>query len=400
MLRKSVICALACAGQSTIAWFLVPVRPVALRGAEMLPFTQVDSNCTTQPRLLQTPQTLDALSKLWVLVYLSTTRDNVYEHWSAVQSSCGCLTASRCERTVKVLLALRKESKDSSKSLIGAGAPWVPISALQAFRKEQLLSSLELRGWQLQWKVPVRLDSCLCGSDPMAAPLPLCVFAKPPRPGRAKTRLAASIGNDAACKLATAFINDFIFMASNLSWAYPVLATTEDGMEPSSFPSAAFPSDVHPASVPRWRQPDGDLGAKLEGIVRQGLELAEATICLGADSPGRPAQRLEDTRQALLKGYDAVLGPSEDGGYDLLALKRCPPGLLADLPWSQPTTFEATKKRLEEHGLRVAVLSKWWDVDEVEDLKRLQELLQDEEGKQRAPATAAVMAEVGGGLAT
>ena len=119
MLRKSVICALACAGQSTIAWFLVPVRPVALRGAEMLPFTQVDSNCTTQPRLLQTPQTLDALSKLWVLVYLSTTRDNVYEHWSAVQSSCGCLTASRCERTVKVLLALRKESKDSSKSLIG-----------------------------------------------------------------------------------------------------------------------------------------------------------------------------------------------------------------------------------------------------------------------------------------
>eukprot|EP00439_Symbiodinium_sp_Y106_P051573 s2467_g6.t2 len=362
MLRKSVICALACAGQSTIAWFLVPVRPVALRGAEMLPFTQVDSNCTTQPRLLQTPQTLDALSKLWVLVYLSTTRDNVYEHWSAVQSSCGCLTASRCERTVKVLLALRKESKDSSKSLIG--------------------------------------DSCLCGSDPMAAPLPLCVFAKPPRPGRAKTRLAASIGNDAACKLATAFINDFIFMASNLSWAYPVLATTEDGMEPSSFPSAAFPSDVHPASVPRWRQPDGDLGAKLEGIVRQGLELAEATICLGADSPGRPAQRLEDTRQALLKGYDAVLGPSEDGGYDLLALKRCPPGLLADLPWSQPTTFEATKKRLEEHGLRVAVLSKWWDVDEVEDLKRLQELLQDEEGKQRAPATAAVMAEVGGGLAT
>eukprot|EP00439_Symbiodinium_sp_Y106_P051815 s2467_g6.t3 len=382
MLRKSVICALACAGQSTIAWFLVPVRPVALRGAEMLPFTQVDSNCTTQPRLLQTPQTLDALSKLWVLVYLSTTRDNVYEHWSAVQSSCGCLTASRCERTVKVLLALRKESKDSSKSLIG--------------------------------------DSCLCGSDPMAAPLPLCVFAKPPRPGRAKTRLAASIGNDAACKLATAFINDFIFMASNLSWAYPVLATTEDGMEPSSFPSAAFPSDVHPASVPRWRQPDGDLGAKLEGIVRQGLELAEATICLGADSPGRPAQRLEDTRQALLKGYDAVLGPSEDGGYDLLALKRCPPGLLAarlavepaglsaqkgasfaaapSLLW--PTTFEATKKRLEEHGLRVAVLSKWWDVDEVEDLKRLQELLQDEEGKQRAPATAAVMAEVGGGLAT
>ncbi|CAE7243553.1 unnamed protein product [Symbiodinium pilosum] len=213
----------------------------------------------------------------------------------------------------------------------------------------------------------------------------------------AKTRLAASIGDDAACRLATAFISDFIFMASNIDWAYPVLATTEDGMDPSSFPPAAFPSEAQIAAVPRWRQPDGDLGAKIEGIVRQGLEQADATICLGADSPGRPLQRLEETRKALLDGHDAVLGPSEDGGYDLLALKSCPPGLLADLPWSQPTTFEATKKRLEENGLRVAVprLTKWWDVDEVEDLKRLQELLDSEDGRQRAPATAKVMAEVG-----
>eukprot|EP00913_Durusdinium_trenchii_P011728 g11014.t1 len=97
----------------------------------------------------------------------------------------------------------------------------------------------------------------------------------------------------------------------------------------------------------------------MEGIVRHGLELAEATICLGADSPGRPAERLEATRQALQDGFDAVLGPTEDGGYDVLALKRCPEGLLAELPWSQPSTFEATKARLEERGMRVAVCRPW-----------------------------------------
>lgn len=224
------------------------------------------------------------------------------------------------------------------------------------------------------------------------AAIPLCVFAKPPVPGRAKTRLAASIGKEAACRLATAFISDFISMAAGIDWAYPVLATTEDGME--GFPLEAYPPGVRPDDVPRWKQPEGDLGAKMEGIVRQALAGASAAICLGADSPGRPAERLEETRRALQGGFDAVLGPTEDGGYDLLALKQCPEGLLAELPWSQPSTFEATKLRLEERGLRVALLPKWWDIDEVEDLERLRQLLQNEEAAARAPATAAVMSSL------
>mmetsp|Transcript_323 Transcript_323/g.857 ORF Transcript_323/g.857 Transcript_323/m.857 type:complete len:250 (-) Transcript_323:111-860(-) len=222
--------------------------------------------------------------------------------------------------------------------------------------------------------------------------IPLCVFAKPPRPGRAKTRLAAKIGDEAACSLATAFISDFIALASKYPWAYPVLATTEDGLPEDSFPAAAFPVGVSPRSVPRWVQPDGDLGAKIEGIVRRGLEKAEAVICCGADSPGRPEERLEMAAQALRDGSDAVLGPTEDGGYDILALKGCPEGLLAELPWSQPTTFDASRRRLEERGLRVAVLERWWDVDEVEDLERLRTLLATEAGAMRAPATTAALA--------
>ncbi|CAE8583931.1 unnamed protein product [Polarella glacialis] len=227
--------------------------------------------------------------------------------------------------------------------------------------------------------------------------IPLCVFAKPPRPGRAKTRLAAKIGDDAACRLACAFISDFISMARGLEWGRPVLATTEDGMAADSFPPESFPQGTASGSVVRWLQPEGDLGFKLEGIVRQGLETADAVICLGADSPGRPPERLEATRQALQKGSDAVLGPTEDGGYDILALRRCPEGLLSELPWSQPTTFEATKQRLEKRGFTVTVLDRWWDVDEVEDLQRLRDLLSDSSpggAASRAPATAAVLSEL------
>uniref|UniRef100_A0A7S0FG43 Glycosyltransferase n=1 Tax=Pyrodinium bahamense TaxID=73915 RepID=A0A7S0FG43_9DINO len=225
--------------------------------------------------------------------------------------------------------------------------------------------------------------------------IPLCVFAKPPRPGRAKTRLAAVIGDEAACDLATAFISDFISLALSYEWAMPVLATTEDGMDDKGFPQAAYPPGVDPQNVPRWLQPAGDLGAKLEGVVRRGLEAAPAVICCGADSPGRPRARLEEARERLQSGCDAVLGPTEDGGYDILGLRQCPDGLLADLPWSQPTTFEATYKRFEERGLRIALLDRWWDVDEVEDLQQLRALFGEEGGEARAPATAAALARAG-----
>jgi len=222
--------------------------------------------------------------------------------------------------------------------------------------------------------------------------IPLCVFAKPPKPGYAKTRLAAKIGNEAACELATAFINDFLSYAKQFEWGVPVLATTEVGMPAGAFPADAFPKDVDPQSIARWLQPSGDLGAKIEGIVREALKKADAAICLGADSPGRPPSRLLAVRDALQSGSDAVLGPTADGGYDILALKRCPAGLLADLPWSQPTTFAASKQRFEQRGLKVTVLDTWWDVDEVEDLDLLDELLQKDAS--RAPATAAAMAKV------
>ena len=36
------------------------------------------------------------------------------------------------------------------------------------------------------------------------------------------------VGDEAACKLAAAFISDFIGLALRYEWAHPVLATTED----------------------------------------------------------------------------------------------------------------------------------------------------------------------------
>lgn len=86
-----------------------------------------------------------------------------------------------------------------------------------------------------------------------------------------------------------------------------------------------------------------------------------------------------------------MIGPAADGGFYLLGLRICPPGLFGELPWSAPTTFDAMRERLEERRLQVAVLERWFDVDRPEDLDRLRSMLA--RGEVEAPETAEFLAE-------
>ncbi len=209
----------------------------------------------------------------------------------------------------------------------------------------------------------------------------LCVFAKPPRPGEVKTRLASALGPDAATRLATAFLRDTWSSVRAVPWARAVLASTSDDPD-------ALGLD---AEDPLWAQGDGDLGERMERVLRRALTEAPWAMALGADSPGMPHALLEAARAALTD-HDAVLGPTPDGGYYLLGLRRCPPGALRGLPWSQPDTRAATRARLEALGLTVAELPPFFDVDTAEDLPRLATWLR--RAPDAAPATRAALAAI------
>ena len=201
----------------------------------------------------------------------------------------------------------------------------------------------------------------------------ICIFAKPPVAGQVKTRLAAVLGPEAAAQLAQAFLEDTIESVQALPWAQAALATT-----------AAIEADV-----PVLLQGEGDLGARIERVLRAALEKAPVAIAIGADAPAVPCRLLESARTAL-QDADVAIGPADDGGFYLLALRHCPDGLLRDLPWSSAQTLHATLERLRGLGLRTTLLEPWFDVDRAEDLDRLRTLL--EEGSLRAPRTARVLA--------
>ena len=119
-----------------------------------------------------------------------------------------------------------------------------------------------------------------------------------------------------------------------------------------------------------WLQGEGDLGERIERIITRGLLHAPAAMAIGADSPGFSDAHIEAAIECL-RTTDAVLGPSVDGGFYLLALRRCPRGLFALLPWSAAETRTALKARLQEHAFSVAELDPLFDVDIPVDLRTL-----------------------------
>lgn len=203
-------------------------------------------------------------------------------------------------------------------------------------------------------------------------------MAKAPEPGQVKTRLARAIGVDAATAVARASLVDVWSGAHAVPGLAPSLALDGD---PAYLPPLTPP----PTPV---AQGDGDLGQRMARHLRLAVERAGRALMIGSDSPGAPRVFFERAL-ALLDTHDAVLGPVLDGGFWLIGLRRVPAGLLDDLPWSDPSTLNATVERLRQRGLSTALLAPWFDVDRLQDLGRLRVLLRHGVGD--APAMSALL---------
>jgi glycosyltransferase A (GT-A) superfamily protein (DUF2064 family) len=94
---------------------------------------------------------------------------------------------------------------------------------------------------------------------------------------------------------------------------------------------------------------------------------------LGSDHPTIPLELVHRAFGAVEAGADVVLGPAEDGGYYLIALRAGAvlPRLFADVAWSTEQVLPATLERCRELGLTVELLPMASDVDTPDDLRRL-----------------------------
>ncbi len=187
----------------------------------------------------------------------------------------------------------------------------------------------------------------------------LLVFAKAPRPGRVKTRLAGVLGPEGAARLHAALVERTLSLATALPW--PV--------ELWCHPDASHPLFARWAArgVPLRVQEGAGLGERMAAALEQALARGGPALLLGCDCPGLQE---EDLRQALrcLEEREAVLGPAEDGGYWLIGLRAMDRRLFQGLAWGGPRVLAATLARLASLGWRCALLPPRPDLDRPADL--------------------------------
>lgn len=196
----------------------------------------------------------------------------------------------------------------------------------------------------------------------------LVLFGKVPDPGAAKTRLAPALGEEGAARLYRAFLEDTLLLARAVDAERRSLWLAGDGAGRTRW------SERH-RDVEVRAQEGRDLGARmvraLDDAFRRG---AGRAVIVGTDHPTLPAERLRRAFR-LLRSVDLVVGPTEDGGYYALGLRReaWPAGreLFRDVPWSTERVLEVTRSRAASAGLGRRELGSWYDVDRPEEIARL-----------------------------
>jgi len=225
-------------------------------------------------------------------------------------------------------------------------------------------------------------------------------MAKAPRIGTAKTRLVPPLSAAEAAGLSTCFIRD---AAENIAAA--AQQTAIEGYIAHSPPDAA--AEFRPLLAQGTRLLPSrriGLGASLYDAAEDLLALGYGSACLvNSDSPTLPTSMLIEAARALSQADDQIiLGPAEDGGYYLIGMKQAHARLFEDIAWSTPLVFAQTVERAREIGLEPFVLPLWYDVDDVESLRRLTtELLASADiggqgGSYNAPHTAAFLRDLFG----
>ncbi len=179
------------------------------------------------------------------------------------------------------------------------------------------------------------------------------VFARAPRLGTVKRRLARDIGDRAALRLHVSTLTALLRDLKACRRFDVVLAVTPD--------RARFRLAV---DIPRIPQGDGDLGRRMTRALRRYRKVA----LMGCDIPDAGAA---DVRAAFrcLGSVDAVFGPACDGGYWLIALgPRRPSDLFGASRWSTEHALADTLRQFRRH--RVCFIRQLSDVDTAADYRR------------------------------
>lgn len=188
----------------------------------------------------------------------------------------------------------------------------------------------------------------------------LIVFIKNPEKGFVKTRLAKSIGDDMAlevycklmekCQLETSKVdaNRFLFYSKEINKA-------------DNWCNSKFIKKI---------QHQGYLGERIIHAFEEVFaESNGPVLIIGSDCYDLDAKIIEQAFE-LLKEYDLVIGPANDGGYYLLGINQLSKDLFQGIDWSTEKVLGQTLEIAEQKKMTYSVLEELIDLDTFEDMEK------------------------------
>lgn len=188
----------------------------------------------------------------------------------------------------------------------------------------------------------------------------LIIFVKNPQPGKVKTRLAKSIGDEKALtvykKLLGITRKSVLDTQADKEVWYSGYIEHNDQFETEYFKK-------------RLQQGD-NLGIRMQHAVNNAFQSGYSKIVvIGSDCPEVDSELLEKAFETL-NSESVVLGPSKDGGYYLIGFSEMIPEVFEDISWSTPKVLEQTLKVLDKENKSRVLLRVLNDIDTEEDLKQ------------------------------
>ena len=184
----------------------------------------------------------------------------------------------------------------------------------------------------------------------------LVIFANAPEKGRVKSRIAADLGADVALTAYRTLAEHAVAAASHVDWCRKTIAYAPNGTGDAM-------RDWFGDLFDYRAQGDGDLGRRMLGALERAFsDGADRVILIGVDCPG-VSEAVIGEAFSRLDQADAVIGPSFDGGYYLIGMKKLLKPLFTDIPFGTGDTLQKTLTAARRASLRVSLLEWKRDVN-------------------------------------
>jgi rSAM/selenodomain-associated transferase 1 len=185
----------------------------------------------------------------------------------------------------------------------------------------------------------------------------LIIFTRNPEFGKCKTRLAATVGDEAALNIYTFLLEHTVAITKDLAVEKQVHYSVK-----------IRENDLWDKSVYSKNKQEGpDLGMRMQYAFKQGFEQGyKNIIIIGSDMFDMNQTDLEVAFEALNRS-NFVIGPATDGGYYLLGMNKLMPELFQAKTWGTSSVLEHTLLDLQDET--VIELAAKNDVDYYEDIK-------------------------------